>query len=115
LNIRTEEIPRIPIVEKIEVEILGEGLSRVIAHYGFMEEPKIGTIFALARSKGINLDMKNASFFLGREKLAISDHPEMWRWRAQLFLFLARNAMDAAAFFDIPSNQVIEVGIQLEL
>jgi KUP system potassium uptake protein len=39
----------------------------------------------------------------------------MWRWRAQLFLFLARNAMDAAAFFDIPSNQVIEVGIQLEL
>jgi KUP system potassium uptake protein len=115
LNIRTEEIPRIPLVEKIEVEILGEGLSRVIAHYGFMEEPKIGMIFALARSKGVDLDMKKASFFLGREKLAISDHPEMWRWRAQLFLFLARNAMDAAAFFDIPSNQVIEVGIQLEL
>jgi len=115
LNIRTEEIPRIPIVEKIEVEILGAGLSRVIAHYGFMEEPKIGTIFALARNKGVDLDMKNASFFLGREKLTISDHPEMWRWRAQLFLFLARNAMDAAAFFDIPSNQVIEVGIQLEL
>ncbi len=115
LNIRTEEIPRIPIIEKIEVEKLGEGLFRVIAHYGFMEEPKIGTIFALARSKGVNVDMQEASFFLGREKLSISDHPKMWRWRAHLFLFLARNAMDAAAFFDIPSNQVIEVGIQLEL
>jgi len=115
LNIRTEEIPRIPIIEKIEVEKLGEGLSRVIAHYGFMEEPKIGTIFALARSKGVSVDMREASFFLGREKLSISDHPKMWRWRAHLFLFLARNAMDAAAFFDIPSNQVIEVGIQLEL
>ncbi|MHB1014541.1 MAG: KUP/HAK/KT family potassium transporter [Desulfurivibrionaceae bacterium] len=39
----------------------------------------------------------------------------MSRWRSHLFLFLARNARDAAAFFDIPPGQVIEVGIQLEL
>jgi KUP system potassium uptake protein len=115
LNIRTEEIPRVPNFEKIEAEKLGAGLYRIIAHYGFMEEPKINTIFALARGKGVNLDMKEASFFLGREKLSISEHPEMWRWRSQLFLFLSRNAMDAAAFFDIPSDQVIEVGVQLEL
>jgi len=115
LNIRTEEIPRVPNFEKIEAEKLGAGLYRIIAHYGFMEEPKIDTIFALARSKGINLEMKEASFFLGREKLSIGEHPEMWRWRSHLFLFLARNAMDAAGFFDIPSNQVIEVGVQLEL
>jgi KUP system potassium uptake protein len=115
LNIRTEEIPRVPLIEKIEVEQLGAGLSCIIAHYGFMEEPKIGTIFALSRSKGVNLDMKEASFFLGREKLSIGEHPVMWRWRSHLFLFLARNAMDAAAFFDIPSDQVIEVGVQLEL
>lgn len=115
LNIRTEEIPRVPNFEKIEAEKLGPGLYRIIAHYGFMEEPKIDTIFALSRSKGINLEMKEASFFLGREKLSIGEQPEMSRWRSHLFLFLARNAMDAAAFFDIPSNQVIEVGIQLEL
>ncbi|MBU2538808.1 MAG: potassium transporter Kup [Proteobacteria bacterium] len=115
LNIRTEEIPRVPNFEKIEAEKLGPGLYRIIAHYGFMEEPKIDTIFALSRSKGINLDMKETSFFLGREKLSIGEQPEMSRWRSLLFLFLARNAMDAAAFFDIPSNQVIEVGIQLEL
>ena len=115
LNIRTEEIPRVPLVEKIEVEQLGAGLCCIIAHYGFMEEPKIGTIFALSRSKGVNLDMKEASFFLGREKLSIGEHPVMWSWRSHLFLFLARNAMDAAAFFDIPSDQVIEVGVQLEL
>lgn len=115
LNIRTEEIPRVPNFEKIEAEKLGNGLYRIIAHYGFMEEPKIDTIFTLSRSKGVNLEMRDASFFLGREKLSIGEKPEMWRWRAQLFLFLARNAMDAAAFFDIPADQVIEVGIQLEL
>ncbi|MEW6593670.1 MAG: potassium transporter Kup [Thermodesulfobacteriota bacterium] len=115
LNIRTEEIPRVPNFEKIEAEKLGSGLYRIIAHYGFMEEPQIGTIFALARDKGVGLDLQNASFFLGREKLSLGDRPRMGRWRSSLFLFMARNAMDAAAFFDIPPDQVIEVGVHLEL
>ncbi|MFZ5775967.1 MAG: potassium transporter Kup [Thermodesulfobacteriota bacterium] len=115
LNIRTEEIPRVPNFEKIEAEKLGSGLYRIIAHYGFMEAPQIGTIFALARHKGVDLDMKEASFFLGREKLAIGCHPKMSRWRSHLFLFMSRNAMDAASFFDIPADQVIEVGVQMKL
>ncbi len=39
----------------------------------------------------------------------------MSRWRSHLFLFMSRNAMDAASFFDIPPDQVIEVGVQLQL
>jgi KUP system potassium uptake protein len=115
LNIRTEEIPRVPNFEKIELEKLGSGIHRIIAHFGFMEEPKMGVIFGLCQGFGMNVDMKDANFFLGREKLTISDKPGMSRWRAHLFLFLSRNAMDAAGFYDIPSDQVIEVGAQLEL
>jgi len=115
LNIRTEEIPRVPNFEKIEVEKLAPGIFRIIAHFGFMEEPKMSTIFALCRGQGIKVEMKEASFYLGREKLAIGPRPAMRSWRAHLFLFLSRNSMDAAGFFDIPSNQVIEVGAHLEL
>jgi KUP system potassium uptake protein len=115
LNIRTEEIPRIPNFEKIEVEKLGAGIHRIIAHFGYMEEPKMATIASLCKGQGINVELKEASFFLGREKLAVGKKPLMGRLRAQLFLFLSRNAMDAAGFFDIPSDQVIEVGAQLEL
>ncbi len=115
LHIRTEEIPRVPNLEKIEVEKLGPGIHRIIAHFGFMEEPKIALIFTLCKSYGLEITLKEASFFLGREKLAIGDKPGMSSWRAHLFFFLSRNAMDAAGFFDIPSDQVIEVGAQLEL
>lgn len=115
LNICNEEIPRIPNFEKIKVEKLGLGIYRIIAHFGFMEEPKIAVIFALCKDQGINIELKDASFFLGREKLAISAQPGMINWRAHLFLILSRNAMDAGSFFDIPSNQVIEVGAQLDL
>ena len=115
LNIRTEEIPRVPNFEKIEVEKLGPGISRIIAHFGFMEEPDIFIIFSLCRGKGLDVDLEQASFFLGREKLTVGDRPAMGRWRSNLFLFLSRNAMDAVAFFRIPSDKVIEVGARLEL
>ena len=115
LNIRTEEIPRIPNLEKIETEKMGSGIYRIIAHFGYMEEPKMALIFALCKGQGINIDIKKASFFIGREKLIVSDKPGMSRWRAYVFLYLSRNSIDAASFFDIPHKQVIEVGTQLGL
>jgi KUP system potassium uptake protein len=115
LHIRTEDIPRVPNLEKIETEKLQSGINLIIAHYGFMETPKIETILVLARDKGVEIDLATASFFLGRLKLVIGKEPKMGRWRSNLFLFLANNAMDASAYFSIPSDQVIEVGIQLEL
>jgi len=114
LTVGTEEIPRVSNFEKIEVEKLGAGIHRIIAHYGFMEQPNIDTIFALSRDKGLKLEMKDASFFLGREKLGISNIPKMSRWRSNLFIFLSKNSLDASSYFGIPSKQVIEVGVQLD-
>ena len=51
----------------------------------------------------------------GVETLVIGEEPKMAVWRANLFAFLSRNAMDASSFFGIPSNQVIEVGVRLEI
>jgi KUP system potassium uptake protein len=80
-----------------------------------METPKIETILALAREKGVEFKLENTSFFLGRVKLIITDKPKMSLWRSTLFLFLSKNSMDASSFFGIPSNQVIEIGVQFEL
>ncbi|XXJ21435.1 potassium transporter Kup [Desulfovibrio caledoniensis] len=115
LNIRTEQIPRVPNFEKIELERFGSGVLRVIAHFGYMEQPTVAVIFALCKDKGVDVDIQAASFFLGREKLTVGTPPAMARWRSNLYLFLARNGMDPAAFFDIPSEQVIEVGARLQI
>lgn len=115
LHLRTENVPRVPNLEKIEAEKIAGGFYRIIARYGFMETPKIENILALARDKGVNIKVDSASFFLGHEKLIIEDNQQMSRWRAYLFQFLSKNSMDASAFFGIPSNQVIEVGVQFKL
>jgi KUP system potassium uptake protein len=115
LHFKTEDIPRVPNFEKIDAEKLLSGFYRIIAHHGFMETPKIETIFALAREKGVEIKLENTSFFLGRQKLVMGNQPKMSHWRSNLFIFLSKNSMDASSFFGIPSNQVIEVGVQFEL
>jgi KUP system potassium uptake protein len=116
LHFKTEDIPRVPNFKKIDTEKLSlSGFYKITAHHGFMETPKIETILALAREKGVEFKLENTSFFLGRVKLIIGDKPKMSVWRSNLFLFLSKNSMDASSFFGIPSNQVIEVGVQFEL
>jgi KUP system potassium uptake protein len=115
LHFKTENIPRVPNFDKVKTEKLGGGFFRVIANHGFMEEPKIDRILALANEQGLNFKLEEASFYLGREKLSIGPDPVMSRWRSNLFIFISRNSMDAASFFGIPPDQIIEVGVQLQL
>ena len=115
LHIRSEDIPRVPNFEKIEVEKLGGGFYRILARYGYMEMPKIDTILSLANEKGLDFKSETASFYLGRVKISIGKKPAMGRWRSELFAFMARNATDIAALIEIPVDQVIDVGVQLRL
>jgi KUP system potassium uptake protein len=115
LHFKTEDIPRVPNFEKIEEKKLFGGIYRIVSHHGYMEAARIDTVLSLVREQGIDFDRENASFFLGREKLVIGKKPRMHRWRSNLFMFMSKNAMDAGSFFGIPSDQVIEVGVQLEL
>jgi KUP system potassium uptake protein len=36
-------------------------------------------------------------------------------WQARLFAVMSRNARNAAMFFRLPPDRVVEVGVQIEL
>jgi KUP system potassium uptake protein len=55
------------------------------------------------------------TFFLGRETLIPSKRPGMALWRESIFAFMSRNAHGATLYFGIPPEQVVELGIQVEL
>ncbi|UCH19524.1 MAG: potassium transporter Kup [Deltaproteobacteria bacterium] len=115
LHFKTENVPRVPNFDKVETKKLGGGFFQITAHYGFIEEPKIEVMLELAHEQGLNFKLEEASYYLGREKLSIGSNPVMSRWRSNLFIFLSRNSMDAASFFGIPPDRIIEVGVQLQL
>lgn len=115
LTILTEEVPRVGREQRVELRELGSGFYRMIAHYGFMEDPNALYVLGLARTQGLELRLMETTFFLGRETLLPSKKPGMAIWRERLFAFMARNAQHATAFFRIPPNRVVEIGLQVEL
>ena len=115
LNFQVEDIPRVPSLKKIQTEKLGGGFHRIVARYGFMEDPRLDTLFSLTRDQGLDLDPETTSFYIGRENLAIAEISVMARWRRNLFILMSRNAADATSFFKLPANQTIEVGLRLEI
>ena len=59
--------------------------------------------------------LKTTSFFIGHENLIRGQDSAMWRWRATLFILMSRNAANAGSFFSLPVDQVIEVGVRMEV
>ena len=115
LHFQVEDVPRVPNLEKIETEKLGSGFYRVIARYGFMEDFELDNVLTLTREKGLDLDVESTTFYIGREKLVHAENPKMYRWQANMFIFMSRNETGAESFFNLPSDQVIEIGVQLEI
>ena len=115
LTLVNEELPRIPEAERVQVERLEEGFTRITARYGFSENPDLAELLSNLRIDGLNLTPSKVTFFLGRETLILVRSRRMRFWRQKLFAFLSRNAQDASKFFNIPPNRVIEVGIQVQL
>jgi K+ transporter len=111
----TANIPRVPNTAKVEWEKLGGGFHRVTTRYGFTEEPDVVGVLSLAREQGLEFKKEEVSFFVGRQELVAGEHSAIGRIRTRLFRFMARNALGVISFFNVPPEQVIEIGIQLEV
>jgi KUP system potassium uptake protein len=59
--------------------------------------------------------MLETSFFIARQTLIATPGSGMALWRERLFVWMSRNARDAADFYRIPTNRVIELGTQVEI
>ncbi|MGH7646135.1 MAG: potassium transporter Kup [Gemmatimonadales bacterium] len=115
LTVQTDDVPHVSAAERVTVKRLSKGFNQVRARYGFMEDPSIDDILTHCKTKGLDIRVEGATFFLGRETLIATDRPGMPLWRERLFAVMSRNALRATAFFRIPPNQVFEVGAQVEL
>lgn len=115
LTIVVEEIPYVDRDQRVTVADLGEGFFRVIGRYGFMEEPDAQDILKLCKPHGLNFREMETTFFLSRETIIASERRGLSRWRKHLFALLARNAQPANAYFRLPPNRVVELGLQVEI
>jgi KUP system potassium uptake protein len=115
LTVQTDEAPLVGREHRVGVESLSGGFHRIVARYGFMQEPDVTEILEICGERGLPFDMQRTTFFLGHETLVPGRQRTMPRWRQRVFAFLSRNALPATVFFRIPANRVIEVGAQIEM
>jgi len=115
MNVHTEDVPRLPEAERLEIYHLGHNFHTVKIRYGFLEEPDIPRALALCRVGGFRFNLMETSFFVGREKIIAKRGSAMSLPFKQLFMWLSKMALDATEFFRIPVNRIVELGGQVEL
>ena len=98
--------------ERVRFEDLGKGVFRVFIHCGFMEKPDVPKLLADAK---LPVDLADATYFLGRETFLGGKGGKMGVFSESLFAFLSRNARSATSWFGIPPDQVVELGMQIDL
>ena len=113
LTVRAEDIPRVALENRVEIEQISETFACVRLRFGFMEIPNVPQALAIARSLGWHFDIMSTSFFLSRRTLRPAARSDMPLWQDHLFIMLTRVANDATDYFRIPTDRVVEVGTQI--
>jgi KUP system potassium uptake protein len=115
VTVTTLDEPEAGAERRTEVSELAPGIHRVLLRYGFMESPNVPRALEDLKSRGVNYDPMQVSYFLGREVLVRAMAPKLSMWRLWLFLLMARNAVPATEFFRIPSDRVVELGVRVAI
>ena len=115
VTVEVLDIPRVATAQRVVVEQLQHGFWRVRVYYGFMDRPDLPEALEWCAEQGLQIDMMDTSFFLGRETLIPKLDSRMPLWREKLFITMFRNSSSATSYFRLPPNRVVELGTQLEL
>lgn len=116
LTVVTNDVPRVPASERLEVNKVRPGIYRVFVRYGFMQSPNLPVALRTCERLGLKIDLERTTYYLGWETLIPSRRISgMPLWRGMLFAFMSRNAARATAFYAIPPERVVEIGLHVEL
>jgi KUP system potassium uptake protein len=115
LTVATVQVPHVTARDRLDVQSFGHGLYNMRLQYGFMEDPNVPDALLGARERGLPLDIEDVTYFLGRETIIVTRRKGMAIWREKLFVLMTRNAVRATAFFRLPPERVVELGVQVEM
>ncbi|SED00904.1 KUP system potassium uptake protein [Rhizobiales bacterium GAS188] len=116
--IETKGIPRVADDQRVEVTPIAEGLTRIALWFGYMERPDVPKGLALAVAQGLipACDLAKVTYYTGHETIIpVSRMSGMSVWRESLFAFMHHNAQRPGTYFNIPSAQIMEIGIEFEI
>ena len=115
LTVVIREQPRIALSKRLTVTPVCDGIVRVVAQIGFMENPDITQILREAEAHGVPYEPEQTTFFLSREELLPGRRSDLSPLRRKAFMQMARNAQVIADYYGLPPNRVVEIGTRVEI
>lgn len=113
LHVDNEEVPYIAEDERLRVVGLAQGLYTVSVRFGFRESPDLSAALSLTTRYQLEIP-PDATFFVARTAI-IDCEGVLPRWRCLLFGWMTRQSESAATYFNLPAEQVVEIGTQVML
>jgi KUP system potassium uptake protein len=116
LTVRFEAMPRVSSYDRIEIAELADGFWHIVVHFGFVQIPDIPAALRLVKDRGCPVDLENAVYFGARDAVIYSKrHGWLVRASLRLFTLMFRNSVRAVDLFNLPPENFVEVGRQIEI
>jgi len=115
LTLQWTETPTVETAERLEIRELRPGFLRVVARFGFLEDPDVPALLRGPELAAWGVDPARAVYILSRNELVPARDSKLSIWRRDLFMFLSLNSAGAGRFFQIPPNRVLEIGMRVEI
>jgi KUP system potassium uptake protein len=81
-----------------------------------MEEPNlIPVLRQVVEIEQLSLDFEGATYYIGHETIVASDNGVISRVPEAIFSYLNRNAVHEDRHYGMPSDQIVEIGTQIDL
>ena len=114
LAMKNVEVPRWE-GDRVTVKQGPLGAWIVEAKFGYMEHPDAQAALRACASHGLEIDPRQASYFLGRRIIRLAVRSTMPFWQQRVFIMMANQSARAIDFFRIPADRVVELGMQLSV
>ncbi|KHN53804.1 potassium transporter Kup [Dickeya fangzhongdai] len=116
LTIQVLDVPRVREEDKLVLTEKLPGFWQGVAYYGFMEKPNIPELLRQTPPLKACADHESVTYYIGHESIVAKDSADaLPRWQSYLFAWMMRNCLHVTEYYQLPGNQVIEIGRRIAI
>jgi KUP system potassium uptake protein len=116
LTVEKTTIPVVLAESRYQFNVLGDGFYKLVVRFGYMEEPNLLPVLrTVAEQEQIPLDFEDGTYYIGHETIVAGDEGVLSRVPEAIFSYLNRNAVHEERRYGMPSDQIVEIGTQIDL
>lgn len=116
LRVDVKSFPKVNERRRLTINEVAPNFCVAKARYGFMEHPNIPELLKLCAAKGCGLDVTDVTYYIGRDTIVSKENGKgLPRWQTSIYSMMDRNAAHVTYFFNLPVDNVVEIGRQISI